>query len=228
MFKNTGNTSSKKTREISLKTVFTYIFGALFLIFFLFSGVVTIKAGQLVIGVLYFILAVLVLVPHHHLRVTKTLKFVIFVVLFFVLAYFSGRSTPPVAQKYEYFALGEIFNIAFGNNTFSMVVREAKHDAKISISGKEVTTSGYFIIVTGDIVNLGSEAVDFKFSVTPELKDKQDRRYTLYGTGLAVGKLQPGVAKEVSYVFEIPKDATGLEFIVSDKTDVAKSVDLKR
>jgi hypothetical protein len=145
-----------------------------------------------------------------------------------VLAGISGRNTPPAEQKYGYFALGEKFNLTFGSNTFSMVVREAKYDAKISISGKDVATSGYFIIVTGDIVNLGSEAIDFKFRVTPELKDKQDRRYTLYGTALSVGKLQPSVAKEVSYVFEIPKDATGLEFIVRDKTDVAKSIDLKR
>jgi aromatic ring hydroxylase len=50
----------------------------------------------------------------------------------------------------------------------------------------------------------------------------------LYGTGITVGKLQPSVAKEVSYVFEIPKDATGLKFIVRDKTEVAKSVDLKK
>ena len=219
---------SQATKEISLKNVFTYILGALFLIFFITSGIITIKEGKIVIGILYFVLSILVLIPHHRLKVTQSLKFVILIILFVVLAGMSGSGSSPAKQKYEYFDLGEKFNLASGNNTFSIVVREAKHDAKISISGKEVTTSGYFIIVTGDIVNLGSEPIDFKFGKDPELKDGQNRLYTLYGTGLAVGKLQPSVAKEVSYVFEIPKDATGLKFIVRDKTEVAKSIDLKR
>jgi len=140
----------------------------------------------------------------------------------------SGHKSAPKEQKYEYFGLGEKFNLTFGNNSFSMVVREAKHDAKISVSGKEVATSGSFIIVTGDIINLGSEPIDFKFGKDPGLKDGQKRLYTLYGTGLAVGKLQPSVAKEISFVFEIPKDATELKFIVRDETEVAKSIDLKR
>jgi len=222
------NSENKEVKEIGLKTIFTYILGFLFLIFFITSGIITIKAGQLVVGVLYFLLSILVFVPHHLLRITQSLKFVLLIILFVVVAGISGSGKPPAEQKYEYFGLGKTFNLTFGKNTFSMVVREAKHDAKISVSGKEVTTSGYFIIVTGDIVNLGSEPIDFKFEKDPELKDNQDRHYTLYGAGLAVGKLQPSVAKEVSYVFEIPKDASGLNFIVKDKTDVAKSIDLKR
>lgn len=222
------NSENKEIKEIGLKTIFGYIFSALFLFFFIIIGIETIKAGQIVIGILYFVLSILVLVPHHLIRVTQSLKFVILIILFLVVAGISGSNTPPAEQKYEHFGLEEKFNLTFGNNTFSMVVREAKHDAKISVSGKEVATSGYFIIVTGDIVNLGSETVNFKFGKDPELKDGQNRLYTLYGTGLAVGKLQPSVAKEISYVFEIPKDATGLKFIIRDKTEVAKSVDLKR
>ena len=71
--------------------------------------------------------------------------------------------------------------------------------------------------------------MDFKFEKNPELKDNQNRLYTLYATSMPTGgKLQPSVAKEVSYIFEIPKEASGLKFIVRDKTEVAKSVDLKR
>ncbi len=223
-----ADTGNKTIREISLKTVFKYIIGALFLTFFILSGVVTIKAGQLVIGVLYFVLSALVLVPHHCLKITQSLKFVILVVLFLVLTVISGSINPPAEQKYEYFGLGEKLNLTFGNNTFSMIVREVKQDSKILVAEKEVTTSGYFLIVKVDVVNLGSEAVDFKFEKDPQLKDSQDRRYTLHATSVPQGKLQPSVAKEVSYIFEIPKDASGLSFIVIDKTDVAKSVDLKR
>ena len=228
MFKNTGETGNKPVKEFGIKTLIMYIISALFLLFFITSGILSIKAGHFVGGVLYFVLAALVFVPHHRLRITTPLKFIFLVVLFIVVAGINGRNTPPAAQKYEYFGLGDKFNMAFGNNTFSMVVKEMKYNAKINVAGKDVATSGYFIIVVGDIVNLGSEAVDFKLKENPKVTDKQNRSYSLYGIGLTVGTLQPSVAKEVSYVFEIPKDATGLSFIIKDKTDVAKSIDLKR
>ena len=130
----------KTTNEISLKTVFTYIIDAIFLLFFITSGIITVKEGKIVIGILFFILSAMVLIPHHRLKVTQSLKFVILIILFVVLAGMSGHKSTPKEQKYEYFGLGEKFNLTFGNNTFSIVVREAKHDAKISVSGKEVTT----------------------------------------------------------------------------------------
>jgi hypothetical protein len=222
------NSVNEEKKEIGLKTIFKYILGTLFLVFLIFSGVTTIKAGQLIIGILFFVLSALMLVPHSYFKVTTSLKSTIIVVLCFVLLAMSGRNAPPVEQKYQYYKLGEKISLEFGDKTFSMVVKEIKSDAKVSVSGKEVTTSGSFIIVTGDILNLGSEAVDFKFKGDPELKDNQNRHYTLYGSAVSVGKLQPSVAKEVSYVFEIPKDASGLNFIVKDKTNIAKSVDLKK
>ena len=221
------NTDNKTTKEIGLKTVFTFIINGLFSAFFVTSGVINFKK-KIVVSFLYFVLAALAILPHRFLRVTQALKIVILIVLFVILAGVAARGNPIAEQKYENFNLEQKFNLEFGKNTFSMVVREAKHNAKISVSGKEITTSGYFIIVTGDIVNLGSEAVEFKFNEDPGLKDGQNRSFSLYGAAIPVGKLQPSVAKEVSYVFEIPKDATELKFIVKDKTDVAKSIDLKK
>jgi len=214
--------------EIGLKNVFSFILDGLLLLFLIILGVETIKAGQLFIGLLYFILSLLVFVPHHFLRITHALKIVIIILLFIVVAAINGKNTPPVEQKYDKFSLNQEFNLVYGNNTFSMTVNEAKPNAKISVSGKDVTTSGSFIIITGDIKNLGSEAIDFKFKTDPELLDSQGRRYTLYGAAVPVGKLQPSVAKEMSFVFEIPTDATGLKFVVKDKTETAKSVDLNK
>ncbi|MBU0534814.1 MAG: hypothetical protein ABIJ82_02185 [Patescibacteria group bacterium] len=228
MFKNKENTGNKTVREMSLKTVIGYIFNALILIFFIFSGVVTVKAGQLVVGILYYVLAALVVVPHHRLRVTKSLKFVILVILFFILTIISGVNNTPDKQKYDYFTLAQEFNLKYGGNTYSIVVKDVRQETKIIVQQKEVTTSGYFLIVRADIVNLGSESIDFKLGKNPELIDNQDRRYTLYGSNIPAGKLQPSVAKEVSYFFEIPKDASGLKFIIKDGSVVAKSIDLKR
>ena len=223
-----ANIGNKTVRDVGLSTIFKYIFGALLLAFFIIFGIEAIKAGQLVIGVLYFVLSALVLVPHHLLRITQPLKFVTLFVLFVVLAGISGLGSPPAEQKYEYFTLGQEFNLTLGNNTFSMVVREVKQSTTITAAGQAVSTSGYFLEIKTDITNLGSESVDFKFGKDPELKDNQDRRYALYGATMHAGELHPSVAKEVSYVFEISKESAGLNLIVRDKTDIAKSVDLKR
>lgn len=215
-------------KEIGLKSVLTFIINGLFSVFFVSSGLLNFKEKKIAAGILYFVLAVLAVIPHRFLRVTQTLKVIILIILFVALASFAARGDPAIEQKYENFSLGQKFDLTSGKNTFSMVVRQAKNNAKISVSGKEVTTSGSFIIVTGDITNLGSEALEFKFRKDPELKDSQSRVFTLYGAAIPVGKLQPSVAKEVSYVFEIPNDATELKFIVWDKTDIAKSIDLKK
>jgi len=222
------NITKGETKEIGLKNIFSFIVDGLLLLFLIILGVETIKTGQIIIGFLYFILSLLIFVPHHFLRITHALKIVIIIILFVVIAAINGKNTPPVEQKYDSFNLNQKFDLVYGNNTFSMIIKEAKPNAKISVSGKDVTTSGSFIIVTGDIKNLGSEAVDFKFKADPELLDNQGRRYTLYGAAIPIGKLQPSVAKEVSFVFEIPADASGLKFIIKDKTVTAKSVDLKR
>lgn len=222
-----ANVSNKPTKEIGLKTVFTFIINGLFSAFFVTSGVINFKK-KIVVSFLYFGLAALAVIPHRFLRITQALKVVILIILFVILAGVAARGDPVVEQKFENFSVGQKFEMAFGNNKFSMVVREVKNNAKISVSGKDVATSGSFVIVTGDIVNLGSEAVEFKFKEDPGLIDDQNRSFSLYGAAIPVGKLQPSVAKEVSYVFEIPKDATGLKFIVKDKTEVAKSVDLRK
>lgn len=223
-----ADTDKKVTKEVGLGNVVTFIINGLFLIFFITSGILSFNEKKIVASFLYFGLAILSVIPHNLLRVTQALKVVILIILFVILATLAARGDPVKEQKYENYKLGQTFNVAHGSNTFSAVIKGAKNDAKISVSGKEITTSGYFVIVTGEITNLGSEAVEFKFKGDPELKDGQGRAYTLYGASIPLGKLQPSVAKETSYVFEVPKDASGLKFIVKDKGDIIKSVDLGR
>jgi hypothetical protein len=223
-----ADTDKKETKEFGLGNVVTFIINGLFLVFFITSGILSFNEKKLVVSFFYFGLAALSVVPHRLLRVTQALKVVILIILFVILASVAAIGKPAAEQKYENYKLGQKFNVAYGSNTFSIVVKGMKNDAKISVSGKEITTSGYFIIVTGEITNLSSEAVEFKFKSDPELKDGQGRAYTLYGASIPLGKLQPSVAKEASYVFEVPKDASGLKFIAKDKSDIIKSVDLGR
>lgn len=223
------NLENRKVREIGLKSIFSFIVNALLLFFLVILGVETIKIGQLFFGLLYFVLSILILVPHHFLKVTHAFKVVIIVILSVIVAAISAQSAPPIEQKYDHFSLKQAFSLTLGGKPFSMVVKEVKFDAKLSTEAKEeISTSGSFIIITVDIINLGSEAAVFKLGTSPELMDSQGRRYTLLGKSLTVGKLQPGVAKEVPYVYEVPKDALELKFVVKDNTKIAKSVDLKK
>lgn len=228
---------TKTLKDVGIKTVLAYIVGALMVGFIIITGVESIKLGFVIVGILFFALAVLVVIPHHRLRVTLPLKFIIIVILYVILAAVMGRGgSTTKEQKYENFTLNQKATLTFGNNNFSMMLREVKQETKIKVNDKgvekEATTSGYFLIITGDIINLGSEPVNFPFGSLfgndPELKDSQNKRYSLYGSSIASGQLQPSVSKEFSYFFEIPKEASGLKFVVKDKTDIIKSFDLKR
>ncbi|HJX59099.1 hypothetical protein A2V61_03225 [Candidatus Woesebacteria bacterium RBG_19FT_COMBO_47_8] len=223
-----ANIDNKATKEIGLKTVFTFILNGLFSAFFVTSGVINFKEKKIIVGLLYFVLAALALLPHRFLKVTQALKIVILIILFVILAGVAAQGNPIAEQKYEYYKVGQEFNLKFGDNTFATTVRNVSQETKIIAQGKEATTSGLFLVVKVDIVNLGSESLDFITGKDPELKDNQKRVYALYGADIPQGKLQPSVAKRVSYVFEIPKDSKGLSFIFKDKTDIAKSVDLGR
>jgi hypothetical protein len=223
--KNTGN---KEIKEIGLKNVFTFIINGFFSLFFVTSGILNFKEKKIFAGLLYLILAVLAMVPHKLLRVTQTLKIVILIILFVILASVAAHGDPVAEQKSENYKLGQEYNLKFGNDTFLVTAGKVSQETKIVAQGKEATTTGIFLIVEVDVVNTGSESVSFFTGKDPELKDDQNRVYTLYGANIPQGKLQPSVPKKVSYVFEIPKDAKGLKFIFEDKTGVAKSVDLGR
>jgi hypothetical protein len=222
------STDKDVVKEIGLKSVFTFLVNGIFSAFFVTSGILNIKENKIIVGVLYFILAILAILPHRLLRVTQALKIIILIILFVILATVAVKGDPVAEQKYEYPEIGQEYKLKFGRNTFSVLVRNVTQETRVAYQGKEMGTSGLFLVVNADIINNESESVDFITGKDPQLKDDQGRVYTLYGANIPPGKLQPNVAKMVSYIFEIPKDAKGLSFIFKDSTDILKSVDLKR
>ena len=221
-----GNANQKPAKELSLKGIFKFIIGATVLLFFVTSGILTVGRGHLLLGVMFFILSGSTFIPHSYLRVTQPLKWVIIIFLYIVLAGISGRDIKPEEPKYERYNLLQEFKISSGEDTFLMTVKEVQQESNIVVQDKTVTTSGVFLIVKTEIENLGSQSVDFKFAKDPELRDGENRLYSLYGASIPAGKLNPNVAKEISYVFEIPKDATELKFIVRDRTKAIKLINL--
>ncbi len=217
--------NKKPVKEIGVRVVIRWIFIVLVGTLFVFSGVVTIQAGQIFIGGLFLILAVLVFIPRKFLRVSKALKVAILAIIYFTLLIISGFNVPAPEQQYEYYNLKQPFNLTFGGNVFSMVIDSIDTEIQMSIDEQEISSSGFFLSVDGSITNLGKIPLNFDFQ--SELRDSQENLYTLRAFAGDLDAMQPNLGRKFSAIFEIPKEASGLKFIIKDKTDIDKMVELK-
>lgn len=213
------------TKEIGVWNVTCWAFVGLAILFSVFSAVVTIKAGQILIGLLFFIPGIFAAVPKKYLKISRPLKVIIFILVYFILIIISGLNVPKQEQQYEYYNLGQPFNLNFGNNNFSMSVNSANKETKAMIDGTERTTNGIFLFVHGAVTNLGKTATDLGFS--SELKDNKNNSYSILAFNFDEGGMQPNLEKNFFNVFETPKDASGLNYIVRDETNIIKVINLK-
>ena len=213
-------------KEIGVWAVTCWIYAGLAGLISVFSGIVTIKAGQLFIGLLFLVFGVFVFVPRKYLRISRPLKVIIFILAYFTLLIISGVNAPKPEQKYEYYNLGQPFNLTFGNNIFSMKITNISKETQITVNnGQNISSSGFYLFVNGEATNLGKATSDLQFK--SELKDGEDNLYTIFATDTRVGEFQPNLEKKFYNVFEIPRQAAGLKFFVKDKTKVIKVVSLE-
>jgi len=68
--------------------------------------------------------------------------------------------------------------------------------------------------VDAAIINLIKLPVNIGISVS--MMDVQNNTYTTLGSNLGEGSLQPNLKREIFYIFEVPKEATGLRFVVTE------------
>lgn len=219
-------------KEVGVWNVICWIFVGLAVLFSVFSAVVTIKAGQIFVGLLFFIPGIFAAVPKKYLRISRPLKVIIFLVVYFILIVISGINAPKVEQQYEYYNLGESFNLTYGEEVFSMKITDITKETQVTVSGgQNVTTSGFYLFANGGITNLGKTTANnggpFTFKFDSELKDNKDNTYTIFGTNNRVEGFQPNLEKLFYVAFEIPKQASGLKLFVRDKTKVIKVVNLE-
>jgi hypothetical protein len=213
-------------KEFGLRDVISILLIIFFAIFSFFSGVVTIQAGQFVVGFLFIFLAAFLFVPKKYLRITGVLKGAIFIVIYFALLLISGMNAPIPEQQYEYYSLEQPFNLTSNGALFSIVIKNTTIDTKLLVDGKEITTSGLYLFVNGMLTN--GEKVPAEFNLRSELKDDKDNLYNLLAINMGVGSFQPNLERHFYHVFEIPKNASGLKFFIKDKSKVIKIVDLGR
>mgnify|MGYP001575766584 CR=1 FL=1 len=213
-------------KEIGVWIVTCWIFVGLAGLISIFSGIVTIKAGQLFVGLLFLVFGVFVFVPRKYLRISRPLKVIIFIFAYFILLIISGINAPKPEQQYEYYNLEQPFNLTFGSNIFSMKINNISKETQIIVNNEQnISSSGFYLFVNGELTNLGKVTSDLQFK--SELKDSEDNLYTLFATDTRVGGFQPNLEKNFYNVFEISKKALGLKFFVKDKTNIIKVVNLE-
>lgn len=165
-------------------------------------------------------------VPKKYLRISRPLKVIIFIAVYFIILIISGLNAPKIEQQYGNYILGETFNITYNGNIFSMKVVNISKETQMTINGgQNLSTSGYYIFVNGYVTNLGKTPSGLQFK--SELRDGADNLYTLFAMENRVGEFQPNLEKRFYNVFEIPKQASELKFYVKDKTSVIKVISLE-
>lgn len=211
-------------KDIGLWNVISFIFAIFASIFSIFSGIVTFKAGQLIVGLLFIILAAFPIIPRKYLKITRTLKGTIFLTIYFILLIISGINTPAPEKQYEYYFLEQSFNLTYKGENISIVVNNITTRNNITFEGKEMITSGLYLFITGEITNLGKSPIDFK--IKSELKDGDGNLYTPLGKDMGIGSFQPGLDRKFVYLFEIPKEVSKLEFSIEDESKITKIINL--
>ena len=207
-------------KEVGFITVINIIVGIIIAIFF----VLTLIMGLYLVSAFFLILAVFIFLPQKILKFSKWLKLLIGVIGFFVLLAIVGLIIPPQEQVFESYTLNESFILVYEKVNFSMIIYNATKEDKVLIDGTERISEGTFIKINGALTNLEHTASDF--GVYSSLIDNQNNTYTVLGYNFGEGALQPNLKRNFFYIFEIPKDASGLKFTVTEDNKNFKSIDL--
>ena len=207
-------------KEVGFITVIDIIVGIIIAIF----GLLSLFGGLYLYGALFLVLAIFIFLPQKILKFSKWLKLLIGVVGFFVLLAIIGLNMPSQEPVFEIYSLNENFILNYDEVNLSMVIYNATKEDKILLDGEERTSEGVFIKVNGALINLIKVPVDVGMSVL--MMDSQNNSYTALGYNLGEGPLQPNLKREIFYIFEVPKDVTGLKFFVVENKNHLMEINL--
>ena len=208
-------------KEVGFITVINIIVGIIIAIFCLLTLII----GLYLISALFLILAVFIFLPQKILKFSKWLKLLIGVVGFFVLLAIVGLNMPSQEPEFEAYSLNEPFILVYNKVNFSMIIYNATKEDTIILNEEERTSEGVFIKINGVLTNL--ENVAAGFGVYASLIDNQNNTYTVVGYNFGEGALQPNLKRTFFYIFETPKDASGLKFTLTEDNKHFKEIDLE-
>ena len=219
----------EEKKEVGFISVINVIAGIIIAIFGVLNLITAIILSIPILYVptfLFFAFAVFLFLPQKFLRVNKWLKLLIAIVGFFVALIIMGLNVPTAQFNFEEYNLNEEFTITYNKINFSMVIYNSSQTDKLIVDGQEKTTSGVFLLVYGAVTNSGNYASVLSFS--SGLMDNQNKSYSLHSSNMESGEIQPGLSRNFFSVFEIPKSAQGLKFLVADQTKLIKRITLER
>lgn len=208
-------------KEVSFISVINIIVGVILVILFL----LTIISKFFIPAGLFFILAVFIFLPQKILKFSKWLKLLIAVIGILIALAIVGYNLPSQQIQFENHNLNEEFPVLYNEMNFSMIIYNSTKEDTIIMDGKEKTTNGIFLIVYGSIKNPGDIPSGFGFQSA--LFDNQNKSYSVIGSDLGTGAIQPGLNRDFINIFEIPKETSGLKFIVQDETNILNSINLE-
>ena len=222
----------KEKKEVGFISVINVIAGIIIAIFGMLGLLVALILSKPIFFVptfLFFAFAVFLFLPQKILRINKWLKLLISIVGFFISLIILGTlgANIPLAQlSFEEHNLNEPFTMTYNKVNFSMIIYNSSQESELIVDGKEKTTSGVFLLVNGAVTNKGNYASELSFSSV--LMDNQNKTYSSFAGNLGEGLFQPELSRNFFIVFEIPKTAQGLKFLVADQTKVVKRIVLER
>ena len=208
-------------KEVGFITILNIIVGVILAIFCL----VTLFSELFLTGILFLALAVFIFLPQKILKFSKWLKLLIGVIGFFVVLIIIGLQVPSQEPDFEYHSLNEDFILSYNKINISMVVYNATKEDTILLNDQEKTTAGIFIKINGALTNL--EKLPVNFGAYVGMTDSQNNSYEVLGYNLDEGSLQPNLKKEFYYIFETPKESSGLKFIITQDNKHFKEIDLE-
>lgn len=208
-------------REVGFITVINIIAGIILLLF----GMLLFIIPSYIAAIAFIILGIFLLLPQKILKFSKWLKLLIVIIGFFVIVVIQGINLPSSQLEIEHYNLNENFLLTYKNLNFSMVIYNVSKEDSISIDGEEKTTTGFFLRINGGLTDIGT-ASSSDFSAYTGLEDSQNNSYELLGYNFGVGPFQPNLKKDFFYIFEIPKEAVGLKFYISEDKKLFRIIDL--
>ncbi len=214
--------AEKQPTEGKISSIIFLILNIILGVFTLIIGIMAIFYEKYLFVVLYILLGVFAFLPRKIIKISNWKKFLIGVGIFILISTMSIFSNWNLNNNgndnFVNNNMQEKFILNTGDSNLSMIVYNTTKEESILVNGQEKTTTGYFLRINCEITNLGISPV----LVDPGsgLIDSQNQTYASIGFSLSQEYLQPDLAKQCYFVFELPDSAQGIKFRIRDESAI--------
>lgn len=212
--------AEKQSTAGKISSVIFLIFNVILGLLALIIGIMAIFYGKYLFVVLYMLLGVFTFLPRKLIKISNWKKFLVALGVFIIISIMSAALNWDWSSNdnFVYHGMQETFILNTGTSNLSLIIYNTTKEETILVSGQQKTTTGYFLIINGEITNLGNSPV----SVNPayDIIDNQNQTYAGLGSSITQESLQPNLGKQGYFVFELPDSAQGMKFRILDDSAI--------